>query len=130
MIPHTLVKKRRECLGWSQSDLARAMGSSPSRVCKMEAGDESVSEALILKALETMAMDLHFETAEGKDLTVGEMRAFSTRLLRCCRAKVIAEKESVDPGDVEHVLHNLTLTPGERLKKSFKRAGLKRYSTH
>ena len=40
-------KKKR----WSQVDLAKAIGSSQSRVAKMEAGDRSVSVDLLVKSL-------------------------------------------------------------------------------
>ena len=40
-------KKKR----WSQVDLAKAIGSSQSRVAKMEAGDSSVSVDLLVKSL-------------------------------------------------------------------------------
>lgn len=45
------VKRSREKRGLSQTDLARRMGSSQSRVAKIEAGHPSVSLDLIVRAL-------------------------------------------------------------------------------
>lgn len=47
----TLIKSQRTKRGWTQEQLARAMGSSQSRVAKMEAGDPSTSLDLMIKAL-------------------------------------------------------------------------------
>jgi ribosome-binding protein aMBF1 (putative translation factor) len=44
------VRQSRQKRGLSQIDLARRMGSSQSRVAKMEAGDPSVSLDLIVRA--------------------------------------------------------------------------------
>lgn len=43
--------ERRNKIGISQAELAKAMHSSQSRVAKMEAGDVSVSADLLIKAL-------------------------------------------------------------------------------
>jgi len=129
----SLVRKRRRHLGWSQSDLARAAGSSPSRICKLEARDDSVATNLLLKALEAMETPLRIEVDSQKDpfqgLAKGDRRQLSQRLLRRKHAEQIARRENVDAGDVEHVLYNLSLRPWDRLGRSFERAGLKRFST-
>src|SRR5512134_3621970 len=108
-----LVRKRREALGWTQSDLARALGSSPSRICKLEARDASVSVSLMLKALDVMGSPLRIEIDSARDPFAGlskqERRQLSERLLRRKRAERIAERHEVDAGHVEHVLFNLTL---------------------
>lgn len=44
------IKASREKRGLSQIDLARKMGSSQSRVAKIEAGDPAVSLDLIVRA--------------------------------------------------------------------------------
>ena len=46
-----LLKKRRESLGYTQTELADLIDSSQSRVAKMEAGDPSVSVDLLIRAL-------------------------------------------------------------------------------
>jgi transcriptional regulator with XRE-family HTH domain len=48
------------------------------------------------------------------------------RLSRRNLAEQIAARSSVDPGDVEHVLANLELTPTQRLSRSLSRGRLKR----
>jgi transcriptional regulator with XRE-family HTH domain len=107
-----LVRKRREQLGWTQSDLARAMGSSPSRVCKLEAADVSVAPSLMLKALEAMETPLRVEIDSRRDvfaesrLTQQQRRQLSHRLLRRKQAERIAARDAVDAGDVEHALFN------------------------
>lgn len=45
------VRRRREHLGLTQLQVAERLGSSQSRVAKMEAADRSVSTDLLLKAL-------------------------------------------------------------------------------
>jgi transcriptional regulator with XRE-family HTH domain len=130
-----LVRKRREQLGWSQSDLARAMGSSPSRICKLEASDASVAPGLMLRALHVMETPLRVEIDSRRDvfadtrLSRRRRLQASARLLRRKHAERIAEREGVDAGDVEHVLFNLTLSPWQRLARSFQRAGLARLSS-
>lgn len=45
------LKDRRSAQGLTQTELANRMGSSQSRVAKMEAGDPSVSLDLLVRAL-------------------------------------------------------------------------------
>lgn len=45
------LKRARQKRGISQTDLAQRLGSSQSRIAKIEAGDPSVSLDLIVKAL-------------------------------------------------------------------------------
>lgn len=45
------IKSQRVKRGWTQEQLAGAMGSSQSRVAKMEAGDPGTSLDLMIKAL-------------------------------------------------------------------------------
>ena len=49
------------------------------------------------------------------------------RLSRRNLAEQVASRNLVDPGDVEHVLSNLELTPTERLSRSLARGRLKRH---
>ena len=46
-----LLSKRRESLGYTQVRVASLLGSSQSRVAKMEAGDPSVSIDLMIRSL-------------------------------------------------------------------------------
>jgi DNA-binding XRE family transcriptional regulator len=46
-----LLSKRRKSLGYTQTEFAELLGSSQSRVAKMEAGDPSVSVDLLIRAL-------------------------------------------------------------------------------
>ncbi len=45
------VRDRRAHLGFSQSELARRLGSSQSRVAKLEAGESNVSFDLLVRAM-------------------------------------------------------------------------------
>ena len=46
-----MVKAQRAKRGWSQEQLARAIGSSQSRIAKLEGGDPGISMDLMIKAL-------------------------------------------------------------------------------
>lgn len=46
-----LVKSRRNKIGWTQEQLSNSIGSSQSRIAKMEAGDVGISLDLMVKAL-------------------------------------------------------------------------------
>jgi len=47
----SLVKAQRIKRGWTQEQLARAIGSSQSRIAKLEGGDPGISLDLMIKAL-------------------------------------------------------------------------------
>lgn len=47
----TLLRETRVRRGWTQADVARLVGSSQSRVAKMEAADASVSMDLLVRSL-------------------------------------------------------------------------------
>ncbi len=46
-----MVKSQRSKRGWTQEQLARAIGSSQSRIAKLEGGDPGISMDLMIKAL-------------------------------------------------------------------------------
>jgi DNA-binding XRE family transcriptional regulator len=48
------LKERRQAKKWTQTQLAKAIGSSQPRVAKMESADRTVSADLLIKALLTM----------------------------------------------------------------------------
>lgn len=48
---YDMVKSRRTKKGWTQSQLARTIGSSQSRIAKLETGDPGVSLDLMIRAL-------------------------------------------------------------------------------
>ncbi len=50
------IKEERSRRGLTQEELAKAMGSSQSRIAKIELGDPSVSVDLLLKALMALGM--------------------------------------------------------------------------
>jgi len=131
-----MVRARREELGWTQRELAQAIGSSASRVCKLEAGDASVSFELVVRALGAMALPWRVETDDAADplkqpsLDAGQRRQLSRELLRRAVARQIAVREGVDEDDVRHALANLERSPAERLTRMFQRAKLRRHAVH
>lgn len=53
------LRERRLAHGWSQVEVARRLGSSQSRVAKMEAGDASVSLDLLVRSLLGLGTEPH-----------------------------------------------------------------------
>lgn len=53
------LRQIREQHHWTQAELAKKVGSSQSRVAKMEAGDPSVSVDLLVKSLLAAGADRH-----------------------------------------------------------------------
>ena len=54
-----MLRRKRLASQLTQSDMARAMQTSQSRVARIEAGDPSVSLDLVFKALYTVGMTPH-----------------------------------------------------------------------
>ena len=52
-----LLTKRRKSLGYTQAEVADLIGSSQSRVAKMEAGDPSVSVDLLIRTLLALGLN-------------------------------------------------------------------------
>lgn len=65
------VKARRKALHLTQAAVAKRLGSSQSRVAKLEIGDRSVSIDLLMKALVTLGAS---PTDVGKALQHGSSR--------------------------------------------------------
>ena len=55
----TRLRELREEHQWTQAELAKKVGSSQSRVAKMEAGDPTVSVDLLVKSLLAAGADRH-----------------------------------------------------------------------
>ena len=64
-----LIRFQRKKLGWTQVQLAKALGSSQSRVAKMEVGDPSTSLDLMLKGLLRLGISKH----ELGDMLTGKL---------------------------------------------------------
>ncbi|MGB0678119.1 MAG: helix-turn-helix domain-containing protein [Polyangiales bacterium] len=129
------VRKRREALGWTQAELAAALGSSRSRVCKMEAGDATVAVGLCLRALTCMGLTLRWHSDEACDplacptLNAEQRQQLARAMLYRQWAQQIAQRAAVDAGDVYHALRNLDLSPAARLSQMRQRARLYRLAT-
>lgn len=129
-----IVQARRRRLGWTQIELARCLGSSPSRVCKLEAGDRTVSLDLLARALRAMEVpivvfsDADHDPLEDPGLTPAKQKALARSIFQRQWAERIAARHHVDAADVRHVIHNLDLSPQQRLRSAFRRARLRRRS--
>lgn len=129
------VRERRRALGWTQGELAAVLGSSPSRISKLETADPSVSLDLVARALDAMNTELCVEVDPESDiadpaLDEAARARIGRELLRRQLAKRIAADAGVDEGDVRNVLLNLELSPLDRLANMFRRATLKRHAVH
>lgn len=128
------VRIRRERLGWTQAELARCLGSSPSRVCKLEVGDRSVSLDLVARALAVMgvsivpSVDREQDPLDCPGLTEAQRTSLARRWYLQKWAERIADRHGVDSSDVLHVLQNLEQPALERLRSAFRRARLRRRS--
>ncbi len=126
-----LARAQRRLLGWTQRDLALAMGTSAARVCGMESG--RCSADFVLRALDAMGAPLVPATIdEDRDpmrdpaLDASQLQMLSARMLRHARARrLAAANPELDAGDVAHALFNLTLSPAERLRSMFQRDRLR-----
>ena len=67
-----LLKKRRQSLGYTQTEVAGLISSSQSRVAKMEAAESSVTVDLLIRAL----------------LSLGASRSEVARLVRAGRPEI------------------------------------------
>jgi DNA-binding XRE family transcriptional regulator len=71
-----LLVKRRKALGQTQAEVAESLGSSQSRVAKMEAGDPSVSIDLMIRSLLTLgATRTQVGRAIGSGATVSDRKS-------------------------------------------------------
>lgn len=66
-----LAKSQRKKRGWTQEQLARATGSSQSRIAKLEAGDPGTSLDLMIKVL----LRLGVSKEEIGDLLSGKLKS-------------------------------------------------------
>lgn len=66
-----LIKSQRKKRGWTQQQLATTIGSSQSRVAKMEAGEPSISLDLMIKTL----LRLGISKSQIGNLLIGKLKA-------------------------------------------------------
>jgi len=131
-----LARRRRRELGWTQRQLALAVGSSASRMSKLESGDQTVSLDLIVRVLDAMEAGVDVLLDPSRDpladpaLSPAQKQLLARALWRRRAADVLAARAGVDPGDVARALFNLEKTPEERLRSSFRRAKLRRQPAH
>jgi transcriptional regulator with XRE-family HTH domain len=119
------LDRERKRLNLSKAQLAARSGVASISIRKIftsEGADIKLSTVTRIAEALGASLELH-----RIDHGVDEERASHLigRVSRRNLAEQIAARSSVDPGDVEHVLHNLELTPTERLSRSLSRARLK-----
>lgn len=121
------LDQERKRLNMSKAQLAARCGLASISVRKIFTCDGAdIKLSTVTKIADALgaALELH-----RVDHDVDEARAAHLvgRMSRRNLAEQIAARSSVDPGDVEHVLANLELTPTERLSRSLSRGRLKRH---
>jgi transcriptional regulator with XRE-family HTH domain len=120
------LDQERKRLKMTKAQLAARCGLASISVRKIftsEGADIKLSTVARIADALGASLKLHLV-----DHDVDEERATHLvgRLSRRNIAEQIAARSSVDPGDVEHVLANLELTPTERLSRSLSRGRFKR----
>jgi len=115
----------RERQGITKAQLAR-MSELPKvsirRLFTRSADDIKLST--ILKIARALGASISLDLIDA-GLDRDQSNQLLNRLRRRHEAEQIARRKRLDPGDVEHALFNLTLSPTERLTRSFARAGLR-----
>jgi len=121
------LDEERKRLKMTKAQLAVRCGLASISVRKIFTADGAdIKLSTVGRIAEALGASLHLHRV---DYDVDEERAAHLvgRLSRRNLAEQIAARSSVDPGDVEHVLSNLELTPTERLSRSLSRGRLKRH---
>jgi transcriptional regulator with XRE-family HTH domain len=121
------LDQERERLKMTKAQLADRCGLAGISVRKIfTAEGADIKLSTIAKIADALGASLELRLV---DHGVDEERAAHLvgRLSRRNLAEQVADRNSVDAGDVEHVLANLELTPTERLSRSLSRGRLKRH---
>jgi transcriptional regulator with XRE-family HTH domain len=121
------LDEERKRLGMTKAQLAARCGLASISVRKIfTATQADIKLSTVAKIAEALGATLELRKI---DHGVDDDRAsyLVRRLSRRHLAEQIAIKNGVDAGDVEHVLHNLDLTPTDRLVRSLSRGRLKRH---
>jgi transcriptional regulator with XRE-family HTH domain len=120
------LDQERKRLGMTKAQLAARCGLASISIRKIFTSEGAdIKLSTVAKIAEALGASLELRLI---DHDVEEERAAHLvgRLSRRNVAEQIAARNSVDAGDVEHVLANLELTPTQRLSRSLSRGRLKR----
>jgi transcriptional regulator with XRE-family HTH domain len=121
------LDEERKRLNLTKAQLAARCGLASISVRKIfTAEGADIKLSTVAKIAEALGASLELRLV---DHDVDQERAAHLvgRLSRRNLAEQVAARNSVDAGDVEHVLANLELTPTERLSRSLSRGRLKRH---
>jgi transcriptional regulator with XRE-family HTH domain len=120
------LDQERKRLNLTKAQLAARCGLASISIRKIfTAEGADIKLSTVAKIADALGASLRLRLV---DHDVDEERAAHLvgRLSRRNLAEQVAARNSVDAGDVEHVLSNLELTPTERLSRSLSRGRLKR----
>ncbi len=121
------LDQERKRLKLTKAQLAARCGLASISIRKIfTAEGADIKLSTVAKIAEALGGSLELRLVDHE---VDEERAayLVGRLSRRNLAERVAARNSVDSGDVEHVLANLELTPTERLSRSLSRGRLKRH---
>ena len=121
------LDQERKRLNLTKAQLAARCGLASISVRKIfTSKGADIKLSTIAKLADALGASLELHLI---DHDVGEESAAHLvgRLSRRNLAEQVAARNSVDAGDVEHVLANLELTPTERLSRSLSRGRLRRH---
>ena len=121
-----LLDQERKRLKLTKAQLAARCGLASISVRKIFTADGAdIKLSTVTKLADALGAALELHRVDHD--VDGERAAHLVgRLSRRNLAEQIATRSHVDPGDVEHVLANLELTPTQRLSRSLSRGRLKR----
>jgi transcriptional regulator with XRE-family HTH domain len=120
------LDQERKRLNLTKAQLAARCGLASISIRKIftsEGADIKLSTVAKIADALGASLELHCIDHDVDEETAAHLVG---RVSRRNLAEQIAARNSVDAGDVEHVLANLELTPTERLSRSLSRGRLKR----
>jgi len=120
------LDQERKRLNLTKAQLAARCGLASISVRKIFTSEGAdIKLSTVAKIAEALGASLKLHLVD-EEVDRERGRYLVGRLSRRNLAEQIAARSSVDPGDVEHVLANLELTPTERLSRSLSRGRLRR----
>jgi len=121
------LDEERKRLKLTKAQLAARCGLASITVRKIFTSDGAdIKLSTVTKIADALGASLELHLVDH-DVDADTAVHLVGRMSRRNLAEQIAARSSVDPGDVEHVLANLELTPTERLSRSLSRGRLKRH---
>jgi transcriptional regulator with XRE-family HTH domain len=120
------LDQERKRLKMTKAQLAARCGLASISIRKIFTSEGAdIKLSTVAKIADALGASLELRRID-QDIEEDRAAHLVGRLSRRNLAEQIAARNSVDAGDVEHVLANLELTPTQRLSKSLSRGRLKR----